>query len=227
MSSTNHKLRLSGALAVLATLALAASCRGFFPPHQLASITIQPSTVNVPLGGTLQMRAFGTYTDNTPAGDVTSKVSWTAPQNSPVSVTSSGLASGSFYSTAPTTITASYQALSPQSGTANVCVDNATTGSFKILPDKGSVPFNGTLTGGGFTASVEVPNVAGTLDVTPAVTWTSSNTAVLTIINGGDPALITWGSTAITTNTSLTITANYSCNGVAITTSTTLEVTTQ
>jgi len=225
MSSTNRKLRLAGALAVFATLVLAVSCQGFFPPHQLGTITIQPSTVNVPLAGTFQMRAFGTYTDNTPAGDVTNKVTWSAPSNAPVSVTSSGLASGSFYSTAPTTITASYQALSPQTATANVCVDNSIASSFKIIPDKGSVPFNGTLTGNGFTASVEVPNVAGTLDVTPAVTWTSSNTAVLTIINGGDPALITWGSTPITTQTDLTITANYSCNGVAIVATTTLTVT--
>jgi hypothetical protein len=216
---------LAGAIAVLATLALAVSCQGFFPPHQLGTITIQPSTVNVPLAGTFQMRAFGTYTDNTPAGDVTNKVTWSAPSNSPVSITSSGLATGSFYSTTPTTITASYQALSPQTATANVCVDNSIASSFTIIPSNGSVAFNGTLTGNGFVATVQVPNVTGSLDITPAVVWTSSNTSVLTITNGGDPAVITWGATPITTQVNLTITANYSCNGVAITTTTQLTVT--
>ena len=71
MSLKNQKLRLFGALAALATLALAISCRGFFVNPTVNSIVISPTNPTVPLGGTLQMHAFGTNDDGSSAGDIT------------------------------------------------------------------------------------------------------------------------------------------------------------
>ena len=76
MSSANYKFRLMGAFAALGLLALAASCKGFFPPEQLSSITISPSSPNVPLGATTQLQAFGTNTDGSSAGNISGQVTW-------------------------------------------------------------------------------------------------------------------------------------------------------
>ena len=67
MSSTKSQLRLMGAFAALATLALAVSCRGFFVGDTLQSIAVGPASVNVPVGLTQQMTATGTYT---PSGNL-------------------------------------------------------------------------------------------------------------------------------------------------------------
>ncbi len=68
MSSKQHKLRLAGALAVLASLAFAISCRGFFVNPTLTSIAISPTAPQVEQGKTLQLQAFGTYDDGTAPG---------------------------------------------------------------------------------------------------------------------------------------------------------------
>src|SRR5271169_1247010 len=100
MSSTKQRIRLMGACAALAMLALAVSCRGFFPPEQLASMSITPSSANVPLGGTLQLTAYGTNTDTTPAGNITGKVSWSSSSGA-VGVTAAGVLSGNDLSSTP------------------------------------------------------------------------------------------------------------------------------
>jgi hypothetical protein len=225
MSSTKSQLRLIGAVAVLATLALAGSCRGFFPGEQLQSITIQPSTATVPLGGTTQMRAFGVNTDGNQAGDVTSKVSWTSDSGA-VTVNSTnqpGLLTGISLSSTTATITASYQALTPQTATAAVCVEGGS--NFQLVPDNSTIVGSQAFpNGGGFTASVDaqVSGTSQTVDVTSGVAWASSNVGVISITNGTDPATVVL--TDPTVQTPVTITATYTCNGVAITKTTTITV---
>ena len=224
MSYIKPRIRLIGAFLALATLALAASCRGFFQGNQIQSITISPSSVTVPLGGTTQMHAFGVSTTGQQLGDVTSRVSWSSDSGSvTVSPTTPGLLNGAALSQSTATITASYQALTPQTATAAVCVEGGT--NFTISPSNTSVTSGQTFPSpGGFQAFVDA-QVSGTsqnVDITSGVNWNSSNTNALTITGGVDPTGVTIGT--VTSNTPVTVTASYTCNGVTITQTTTITV---
>src|SRR5579863_3922628 len=170
MSSTKHRIRLTGAFFALAALALAVSCQGFFPHNQLASIVVVPTTATVPLGGTTQLHAYGVNQDNTQAGDVTNQVTWQS--NSGAITVTNGLLTGAKYSPTPASITASYQALPAQTATATICVEGAT--NFQIVPANAQVSSTGSFpNGGGYTASVDaqVDGVNQTVDITAAVQW--------------------------------------------------------
>jgi hypothetical protein len=203
MSSTKQRIRFMGACAALATLALAVSCRGFFPPEQLGSMSITPSTANVPLGGTLQLTAFGTNTDTTPAGNITGKASWSSSSGA-VSVSPSGLLTGNDLSSTPATITAEYQGVTATS-TATVCVENGTNFLLTFSPTTATIGNPETV-----TATADVSGISGAVDISSGVTWSSSNNQVL--ITVGDPASI--DTSQLTSATTVTIFATYSCNGV-------------
>lgn len=219
MSFTKQKVRLVGAFAALATLALAGSCTGFFPAEQLGSFTISPTDPTVPLGGTLQMHAFGTNTDNSPAGDVTGKVTWSSNESGSVSVSSGGLLTGVALSTTPAQISATFQNVSAQTTNATVCVENGT--NFAIVPAGTSVTGGGTVP---YTASAIalVNGVNTTVDITPSVQWSTGNTSVVTIVSGTDPAIAT--TTTVGAQTQVLITASYTCNGITNTFTTNLTV---
>jgi len=204
MASTKSKCGTIVAFAALALLALAASCRGFFPAEQLASITISPSSANVPLGGTTQLTAYGTNTDSTSAGNITGKVSWSSSSGA-VGVNSSGVLAGNDLSSTAATITAEYQGVSA-TATATVCVENGT--NFKIVLSATTVNVNDTPTA---TAETDVSGISGPVDISSGVTWSTSSTQVT--ITAGDPATI---DTSLVTTTPLTVTifATYTCNGV-------------
>jgi hypothetical protein len=218
MSSAKSTLRLIGACAALAALALAVSCQGFFPPAQIESITIQPTTATVPLNGTFQMSAFGVDTNGNQLGNVTTKVTWSSSDPSTITVgETTGLLTGVALGTDTTavTITGAYEALTPQTASATVCVQGGT--DFAISPPAGSTiggeAFSGTAGNGGFTSSVQ--SGGQTLDVTTATTWTSSNTDALTITGGEDPAAVL--TETVDTNTPVTVTATYTCDTTSFT----------
>lgn len=218
MSSKNQKLRLLGALAALATLALAISCRGFFKNPTVNALVISPTNPTVPLGGTLQMHAFGTNDDGSSAGDITSKVLWSS-DNASISVSTGGLLTGVSLSASPANISAAYQLASQQSTTANVCVEGGT--NFQISPENATVQGGTTFPGGGYTATIDVPG-SGTLDVTSVAQW-SVTPAGVTITGGTDPAVV--DTTGVTTlPTTFLVTGSYTCNGVIISISTNLTV---
>jgi hypothetical protein len=213
MSSTKKKLQLAGALAALATLALAVSCRGFFPPEQLASMTISPATPTVPLGGTAQLSAFGTNTDGTSAGNITGKVTWTSSSGT-ISVSSGGLLTGNDLGATPATITGLYQSVTA-TASATVCVENATVFTVTITPTAVAV---------GNTASIVVTTpVSGTqVDITSGVQWSTNNSGVT--ITAGDPSVANTSQVSPTPAT-VTIFGAYTCNGVNTNFQTTLQVT--
>jgi|SRR5271165_2201038 len=218
MSSAKRKLRLAGAFAALASLAVAVSCKGFFTNPTVASFVISPTNPTVPLGGTTQMHAFGTDSNGNPLGDITTKITWSSTESGIVGVgTNTGLLSGVQLSTSTVTIDANFQALSQQTATASVCVDTVVSGTFQLAPPAGDIGSNDIFpNGGGMTASVEatVAGVTQTLDVTAGVQWSSSSTD-LTISNGVDPATVSL--TPVLTNTPVTVTATYTCNTTTIT----------
>lgn len=205
MLSTKEKLRLTCTLGVLAIAALGVSCTGFFPPEQIGSITITPSTANVPLGGTTQLVATGTNTDSTPAGDITGKVSWSSSSGS-VSVNSTGKLTGNDLSSSAATITAEYQGVSA-TASATVCVENGTNFTITLSPAS-PVTANTSVSA---TAFATVSGISGPVDISGGVQWSTSNSTEVPITNG-DPATI--DTSGVTSPVTVTIFATYTCNGV-------------
>jgi hypothetical protein len=188
MASTTSKLRLAGAVAALATLALAISCRGFFVNPTLSSLAIGPQNLNLAPDQSFQMVATGTFSDGSTA-DVSGKASWNSSNTAVATFASSG---GRITATSlqnlpnppgTTTVTASYQAVTSSSVTVTVCpvvqtlVMTINGGSSSV-----TVAGNTTLT---FKAEATFNGVTGTTDVTGNVTWNISNTNVLPSITNG------------------------------------------
>jgi trimeric autotransporter adhesin len=214
MSSRMLKFRLLGAFTALAMLALAVSCKGFFVPEQLASITISPATANVPLGGTAQLEAFGTNTDSTAAGNITGSVTWTSDSGA-ITVSKGGLLTGNDLTSSAVTITAESQGVSG-TATANVCVTDGT--NFQIVLSATTVTAGTNPTA---IAQVNIPKVSGPVDISSGVTWSTNNASVT--ISNGDPAQIT---TSTVTNPPVTVAiiATYACSGVSKTFQTNLNI---
>jgi uncharacterized protein YjdB len=142
MSSTKQKLRLAGAFAALATLALAISCRGFFVNPTWTSITIQPPNPTVAVGYTQSLQAWGIDTNGNHA-QITSKLVWSLsnPSNGGTVATldpSTGLLTGVAAGTE--TVTASSEGIS---GTATATVAQIVS-TMTISPLTSSVTDNGT-----------------------------------------------------------------------------------
>lgn len=180
MSSTKHQLRLAGAVAALATLALAISCRGFFVNPTLTSITVGPSGQTIQPAGTLQMIATGTFDDGS-TSNVTGKCLWTS---SDTSVATVGLNNGKVVGAAVisnppgvTTITAT-DGTASNTATVTVC-PNVT--AMTLTADTTSPLENDVVT---FTAMATFGSGSLT-DVTDQVVWNISNTAVFSSIFNG------------------------------------------
>lgn len=86
------KSRLIGAIAVLLTLALAVSCRGFFVNPTLTAVSVGPQNLQLSFNQTWQMTATGTYSDGSQK-TLTSGVTWSA-NSTPAGVLSVGQSSG-------------------------------------------------------------------------------------------------------------------------------------
>lgn len=142
MSSTSHKVRLIGAFAALATLALAVSCHGFFVNPTWQSITIQPPSPSVAVGFTQTLTAWGTDT-NGQRSQITHNLDWSL-SNASNSGTVATLdpATGKLTGVNPgtVTVTASSQGVS---GTATATVAQEVS-TMTISPLNTSVVDNGT-----------------------------------------------------------------------------------
>ena len=150
MSSTKHKLRLIGAFATLATLALAVSCRGFFTNPTLTSIAISPTAPEVEVTKTVTLQAFGTYDDGTRA-QVKTGVSWSSDTPNVASIDpNTGILTG--VATGTATITASAQALSSTAtATVFIVIDsisiNPTTANITTTTGSADFTVSGTSNG--------------------------------------------------------------------------------
>jgi len=167
MSSAKYKIRLTGALAVLATLALAVSCQGFFPKATLQSIALQPPTPSFGVGFQQPMQAWGTDS-NSNRSQLTSGVSWTLSSPSTGTVATIDPKSGTMTGVNPGTITvtASSQGIS---GTTTATVVE-TVSSMTITPSSTSVQDTGSA-----VAQFKVSGTAGSgsQDITSLVTLTA------------------------------------------------------
>jgi hypothetical protein len=115
---TGRKLAVTLAFTVLVALAFGISCRGFFLPNTLETVSLQPPSLNIGVNATQQFTAYGTYEDNT-RSQITSGVVWTSSDSVDVPITAQGLLTAVNVTSAAVTITGSAQGLS---GTATVNV---------------------------------------------------------------------------------------------------------
>jgi len=202
MSSTKSQLRLMGAFAALATLALAISCRGFFVKPTLSSLAVGPVAPSIFTGSTdntVQMFAVGTFNDGSNGSTpVTWSISGTGAGGTAVATISpGGLVTAQ--ATGTGTITAASNILPSITGTQPITVSVACTSAPVITPSSGSLSM--TQQSLQFSASCNSGQ-----DITAVATWFSSNTTIATI-NAG---LLTATGTA---NADGTITITASSNG--------------
>jgi trimeric autotransporter adhesin len=195
--------RLSSSLAILLALALAAGCRGFFVNPKLTSITVTPSTLTISKGQTNQMTATGNYDDGS-TKNLTGSATWTSSDSACATVSSSGLiTAANVTSTCTATITATSGTFT---STATVTVTPGTLVSITLSATPTTVPAGQTLK---FTALGTYSGSSQQQDITTQVTWTVSNTSVLTLNQGSGSGTI---SSSATSGTTVNVTA--SLNGI-------------
>ena len=180
MSSTKSKLRLVGAFAALATLALAVSCKGFFVKPTLTALAVGPVSPTIftgSVGNTVQMFAVGTFNDGSNSSTpVTWSISGTGTNGQPIAtITPGGLVTAQDVGTG--TVTASSDVLPSITGTQPLTVSVACT----------TAPIIGPTTSG--TLTPNVPSLSftascGGQDITSVATWFSSNTALAQVSAG-------------------------------------------
>jgi len=212
MSSNKQKLRIIGAIAALATLALAASCRGFFVKPTLSSLAVGPASPSIQTGttnNTVQMFAVGTFNDGS-TGNPAVLWSISPSDGSIATINSNGLVTSA--ATGSATVTATATQNPSITGTQSITVTVGCIQSIAINPTSATISVSGsphTLT---FQANATTCN--GIFDITGSANWTTSNSQVATIAGGVATAVaqgtVTIGATSggISSSTNATLTVN-------------------
>lgn len=142
-------------------------------PAILSSIQVTPANPSLPLGANQQLTATGVFSDNS-TQDVSASVTWTVLDTSIASVQSNGLLESS--NTGSTTVFASIGAVI---GSTGLTVTSATLVGISVSPVNSSRAKGLTQH---FTATGILSDNTS-IDITDQVSWTSSDTNVLTISN--------------------------------------------
>jgi hypothetical protein len=201
MSSMKHKLRLACALGVLAILALAVSCRGFFQNPTLTSIAIAPTAPQVQLGTSTSLQVFGTFNDGS-RNQVRSGIAWSSSAPTVASIgQTSGVLTG--VQTGTATITADAQGLS-STATATVFLSGIT--QIVVTPSTWNFTVGAGSSGQPFTAKATANGTTVDITTTGAV-WTVS-TSSITCSQSGTQELCTAPATQVAQGT-YTLTASY------------------
>ena len=170
----------------------------------LVSISVTPSLPAVAAGFTVQMTAFGIFSDGSKL-DLTNTVAWTSSSTAVATVSPAGLATGVAVGTA--TITATTAGVS---GSTLLTVTTATLSSITVDPTPLTLGVSTTqqMTATGFFSDFSVQDLSST------AVWSSSNTAVATVdasglvtAVGAGTATITATSGTISGTASVTVTA--------------------
>jgi hypothetical protein len=231
MSSTKHKVRLVGAFAVLATLALAVSCKGFFTNPTFTTLSISPSAPSVEVGSTVTLSAFAIDSNNN-GSTLTSGVSWssatptvgqingTCASGTCGAVTIQGVSAGT------SVITAGAQAVT---ATATLTVLLGSVTDFEVCEGTFDNTSSCSTPGGTLTSSVAIGTsetyiAKGTsngtvFDLTIASTWTPSSAAsgIISCVNNTaspETCTVESGSGAVS-GTSYPVTVTYGTSIVA------------
>lgn len=182
MSSTKSQIRALGAVAVLATLAFAISCRGFFVQPILSSLTVAPNTPSIQTGSTnntVQMTAIGQFNDGSTGNPA---VSWSISPNdgSIATITSNGLVTSVAVGSATVTATANQN---PSiTGTQQVTVTVGCITSITLNPTSGTISVGGANHTISISATANTCN--GAVPITDVATWNTSNSQFATVAGG-------------------------------------------
>src|SRR5271157_517399 len=144
-------------------------------PVMLLSISVNPSTGSIPLGGVLQLSAIGTFSDKS-AKDISSSVVWASSAPTVAPVSSSGQVNAKALGGA--TVTATQGSVN---GSATVSIMPAVLVSLSVSADNPSIPIGESTqvrAQGTFTDN-------SSRDVTTSVAWTSSSPGMISISSGG------------------------------------------
>src|ERR1019366_7491555 len=140
-------------------------------PAALVSIAVSPNQVSLPVGGTEQLTATGTFTDGT-TQDLTQTATWisSGPTTATVSLTGSAVAKA----VGTTTISATSGSVS---GTANVVVTPAAVVALNIVPSTLSLPLGSS----GQLQATATMSDGSTQNMTTTATWSSIPIAVAAV----------------------------------------------
>ncbi|MBL9019692.1 MAG: Ig-like domain-containing protein [Myxococcales bacterium] len=145
----------------------------------LESIEVIPNPATIAIGARIQFTAIGHYSDGT-TRIITNSVSWSSSQQSVAGASNGrkkrGITIGKKAGTVTITATDNATGIS---GSATLTVTSATLTSIEVLPPNTTIP---NKTKQYFTALGHFSD-GSTSDLTAAVSWTSTSTAVATISN--------------------------------------------
>ncbi|WP_172380975.1 Ig-like domain-containing protein, partial [Vibrio sp. Vb339] len=150
----------------------------------ITAIQVTPATVNVAKGGTQQLTAMATYSDNS-SSDISNSATWTSDDINTATVTSSGLLSA--VEVGNTTLTATKDGVTSNTVNVDVCADLASacvdifdTGSGKLFTNSPSVSYLDSI-GGSATNGIYTENgSAGPTGDFYLFTWDDANTLCIT-----------------------------------------------
>jgi len=233
MSSTKHKLRLAGAFAALATLAVAVSCKGFFVDPTWSSLNINPSAPSVQVGQTVTMQAYG-VDSNGNGSYLNTGVSWSSATPSVALITgacANGTSCGAVtlqgVTAGTSTVTAGSESVS---ATATLTVLLGNVSNFQVCMgvfgattscSSGSSPLTWTVNQSGANQTFIAQGTSGgtPYDLTTSATWTLNSVPVLGSVSctnsGFSPETCTVGSS--TTANTYPVLVTYGTNGLAAT----------
>jgi len=225
---------LTVAVGVFLCAILASCGGGFFTHPTLSSTFIDPASASIATGKTAQLTVTGKYSDGSQQGVGGDSVTWSSSDDTIATVTSpgglvTGVSPGTAVITSTTTaivpgtgcvVTVSVANGSPTlsktcsssstetlTSTVNVNVTASSVHRAVISTTQGSPVSQSTVTISGAAASLQFyayGNGDASIDLTQAVTWTSSNDKVATISSGPSGGLATSvaaGTTNITATT--------------------------
>lgn len=182
-------------------------------PAELVSVAVTPASQTILQGQTQQFVATGTFTDGSTA-DVTTQATWTSAPTTVAQIgASTGLATGTGGGSATLTATVGTGA-AQRSGTQtlNVTGTGPTLTSITVTPTNPSVATNTSLQ----LKAVATYSDASVSDVTASATWSSVNTASVTVVSGGIATTVAAGSSSV----SATVGAVTGSTNVTVTTET-------
>lgn len=142
----------------------------------LTALEITPATTTVPVGIATQFRAQGSFSDGSNQ-DLTSSVTWTSGDPAVATVNDLGGVSG-VAPGGPVTITAAFEGIS---ATGTVSVSNAVLESIAVTSVSTSLPVGATQQ---LTATGQFSD-GTSLDLTPGVTWGSTDAAIVDVSASG------------------------------------------
>jgi len=173
----------------------------------LVSIAVSAGHSSLPLGGTEQLIATGTYTDGT-TKDITSAAAWASSSPTVIAISNAGAITTKSVGAAVVSASAS-----GVTGTANLAVSSATLVSIAVSAGHSSLPLGGTeqlIATGTYTDGT-------TKDISSSATWTSSSPAVIAIANGGAITTKSVGAAVVSASASgITGTANLAVSSAAL-----------